>query len=175
MAHRPRLLLADEPTGELDAVNARAVYELLGDLAREAGATTILVSHDPESAAIADRIVRVRDGRVSEEAALAGGGDDAIVVGRGGWLRLSEELLRRTGIRTRATARLHEDGIVITPVAGGEAVPQAEPSTPPAGRLVRAASSPRSAVSARPMGGARPRRPHSPAWTGRSREERSSP
>ena len=47
VAHRPRLLLADEPTGELDAGNARAVYELLGQLAREAGATTILVSHDP--------------------------------------------------------------------------------------------------------------------------------
>jgi ABC-type lipoprotein export system ATPase subunit len=129
VAHRPRLLLADEPTGELDAVNARAVYELLGELGREAGATTILVSHDPESARIADRIVRVRDGRVSEEAALAEGGDEAIVVGRGGWLRLSEELLRRTGVRTHARARLHEDGIIIAP-AGEPEVPVAEPSTP---------------------------------------------
>ena len=59
----------------------------------------MLVSHDPESASVADRIVRVRDGRVSDEAALADGGDESIVVGRGGWLRLSEELLRRTGIR----------------------------------------------------------------------------
>jgi ABC-type lipoprotein export system ATPase subunit len=131
LAHRPRLLLADEPTGELDAANARAVYMLLGELAREAGATTILVSHDPESAAIADRIVRVRDGRVSEEAAIAEGGDDAIVIGRGGWLRLSEELLRRTGVRTRARARLHPDGIVIAPVTDEGAAPDEEPSTPP--------------------------------------------
>jgi ABC-type lipoprotein export system ATPase subunit len=78
------------------------------------------VSHDPESAGIADRIVRVRDGRVSEEAALADGRDEAIVVGRGGWLRLSEELLRRTGIRSHATARLHEEGIVLEPMAGAE-------------------------------------------------------
>ncbi len=121
LAHRPRLLLADEPTGELDAANARLVYEAIADLARDAGTTTVLVSHDPESAAVADRIVRVRDGRVSEEAAIADGGDEAIVVGRGGWLRLSEELLRRTGIRTHAAARLHEQGILLQPAPGAAA------------------------------------------------------
>jgi ABC-type lipoprotein export system ATPase subunit len=118
LAHRPRLLLADEPTGELDAANARLVYEAIAELARDAGTTTVLVSHDPESASVADRIVRVRDGRVSEEAALADGGDESIVVGRGGWLRLSEELLRRTGIRSHAAARLHEDGILLQAAAG---------------------------------------------------------
>jgi ABC-type lipoprotein export system ATPase subunit len=122
LAHKPRLFLADEPTGELDAASARLVYEAIAELARDGGTTTVLVSHDPESAAIADRIVRVRDGRVSEEAALADGRDEAIVVGRGGWLRLSEELLRRTGIRSHATARLHEEGIVLEPVAGDEIV-----------------------------------------------------
>ena len=122
LAHRPRLLLADEPTGELDAANARLVYEAIAELAREAGTTTVLVSHDPESAAVADRIVRVRDGRVSEEAALADGGDETIVVGRGGWLRLSEELLRRTGIRSHAAARLHEEGILLQ-AAPGAATP----------------------------------------------------
>jgi ABC-type lipoprotein export system ATPase subunit len=134
LAHRPRLLLADEPTGELDAGNARLVYEAIAELARDAGTTTILVSHDPESAAVADRIVRVRDGRVSEEAALADGGDEAIVVGRGGWLRLSEELLRRTGIHSHAAARLHEHGILLqaapgaagpTAVAEEETLPEA--------------------------------------------------
>ncbi|MGH3012342.1 MAG: ABC transporter ATP-binding protein, partial [Gaiellaceae bacterium] len=119
LAHRPKLLLADEPTGELDAANARLVYEGIAELAGEAGTTTVLVSHDPESASVADRIVRVRDGRVSEEAALADGGDEAIVVGRGGWLRLSEELLRRTGIQARAAARLHEQGILLQAAPGG--------------------------------------------------------
>jgi ABC-type lipoprotein export system ATPase subunit len=127
LAHSPRLLLADEPTGELDAANARVVYEAIAELARAGGTATVLVSHDPESATVADRIVRVRDGRVSEEAALADGTDEAIVVGRGGWLRLSEELLRRTGIRSHATARLHEDGLLLQAVPG-TAVPAELPA-----------------------------------------------
>jgi len=133
LVHRPRLLLADEPTGELDAANARLVYEAIAELARDAGTTTVLVSHDPESASVADRIVRVRDGRVSEEAALADGGDESIVVGRGGWLRLSEELLRRTGIRSHAAARLHEDGILLQAAAGAasQAASPDEAALPP--------------------------------------------
>jgi ABC-type lipoprotein export system ATPase subunit len=112
LAHRPKLLLADEPTGELDAVTATLVYELLGELAREEGCTTVVVSHDVESTSIADRIVRVRDGRVSEEAARAG--DETLVVARGGWLRLPEELLARAGIGERARAELAGRGIVVT-------------------------------------------------------------
>ena len=114
LAHRPRLLLADEPTGELDAANADVVYRLIGDLAREEGCTTVIVSHDPESASIADRIVRIRDGRVAEEWAREGGVSDTIVVGRGGWLRLPEELLARAGIASHATATLEEGRIVVT-------------------------------------------------------------
>src|SRR5439155_22698915 len=49
-AHRPRLLLADEPAGELDADSAATVYRLLGELARDTGATALIVSHDPEAA-----------------------------------------------------------------------------------------------------------------------------
>jgi len=113
LAHRRKLLLADEPTGELDAANAEAVYRLIGDLARDEGCTTVIVSHDPESASIADRIVRIRDGRVAEEWARDGGVSDTIVVGRGGWLRLPEELLARAGIATHATASLEEGRIVV--------------------------------------------------------------
>jgi len=119
LAHRPRLLLADEPTGELDRGNAALIYELIGELAREHGCTTVIVSHDPESAAIADRVVTVRDGRVSEETARAGAGDEAIVVGRGGWLRLPEELLRRAGIREHATAHFDDPAVIVLPA--GEA------------------------------------------------------
>jgi ABC-type lipoprotein export system ATPase subunit len=116
LAHRPRVFLADEPTGELDAQTADQVYEMLGELVREHGCTTVIVSHDPESARIADRIVRIRDGRVSEEWARdADAGDETIVVGRGGWLRLPEELLLRAGIGAKATARFTEGGIVVEP------------------------------------------------------------
>jgi ABC-type lipoprotein export system ATPase subunit len=115
LAHRPRLFLADEPTGELDAVSARLLYDLIGELAREERCTAVIVSHDPASTRIADRIVRVRDGRISEESG-AGVGEGDLVVGRGGWLRLPEEFLLRVGIRERARAHLEGDRIVVTPV-----------------------------------------------------------
>src|SRR4029450_7622361 len=128
LAHRPKLLLADEPTGELDAASAGLVYELIGDLAREHGCTTVLVSHDVESTAIADRIVRVRDGRGSEETGEGGGGGgseetgrrcgETLFVARGGWLRLPEDLLVRARIGPRARAELGDGGILVS--AAGE-------------------------------------------------------
>ena len=107
LAHRPRVFLADEPTGELDAATADQVYDVLGELVREHDCTTVIVSHDPESARIADRIVRMRDGRVSEEWARDEDESDTIVVGRGGWLRLPEELLLRAGHRREGDGAVH--------------------------------------------------------------------
>ena len=92
-------MLADEPTGELDRVAADAVFALIGELAREAGTTVIVVSHDPRAAEFAERAIRIRDGRVSEERR---DGAEQIVVGRGGWIRLPEEVLRGAGVGTRA-------------------------------------------------------------------------
>jgi ABC-type lipoprotein export system ATPase subunit len=127
LAHRPALLLADEPTGELDAENAARVYELIGELARAQGTTVLVVSHDPGSAAIADRIVQIRDGRVSSEQARQRIENEEIVVARGGWLRLPEELLRRGGIGSRATASLAEQGVVIE--GTDEPLPEREPTS----------------------------------------------
>ena len=67
---------------------------------RSIGPSAIVVSHDPASTEIADRVVHIRDGRVSEESA---GGAETAVVGTGGWLRISEEALRAAGIHDRAT------------------------------------------------------------------------
>ena len=64
LAHRPGLLLADEPTGELDASSAQTVRALIGELARANGTTVVVVSHDPETASFAERTVRLRDGRI---------------------------------------------------------------------------------------------------------------
>jgi ABC-type lipoprotein export system ATPase subunit len=142
IAHRPRLLLADEPTGELDAVNAADVFALIGDVARQEGATAIVVSHDPASSGIADRTVRIRDGRVSEESTSPRSGDGAIVVGRGGWLRLPEELLQRAGIGGRATARLAGSEIVVAPADGFASPPVTEPETAPLARAPRGLGAP---------------------------------
>ncbi len=123
LAHAPGLFLADEPTGELDAGTADVVYGLIGELVREYGCTTLIVSHDPESAKVADRIVRIRDGRLSEEWTREEQSSDTIVVGRGGWLRLPEELLQRAGIAERAAAKLERGGIVVSPVGPGPSAP----------------------------------------------------
>jgi ABC-type lipoprotein export system ATPase subunit len=136
LAHRPKVFLADEPTGELDAATADQVYEMLNELVREHRCTTVIVSHDPESARIADRIVRIRDGRVSEEWARDGAESDTIVVGRGGWLRLPEELLLRAGIGAKATARF-EAGSVLVAAAAGHGV---EPAQDPEARVARTAA-----------------------------------
>ncbi len=64
LANRPRLLLADEPTGNLDSTNARAVYDLFRELNRNFGQTILVVTHDPEWAARSDRVLRLLDGLV---------------------------------------------------------------------------------------------------------------
>jgi putative ABC transport system ATP-binding protein len=65
-ANRPKLLFADEPTGNLDAANGHNVIELLVELNRELGTTIVLVTHEPELAARAQRVLRLRDGAVVE-------------------------------------------------------------------------------------------------------------
>ncbi len=59
LVHRPTLVLADEPTGNLDPVNAARVLALLGERIRASGAIGILVTHSPEAAATADRVLRM--------------------------------------------------------------------------------------------------------------------
>ncbi len=128
LVHGPRLFIADEPTGELDRGNAAQVYAIVRELARAAGTTTILVSHDPESAGVADRVVQIRDGRVSEE---SGGGASRAVVNRGGWIRVPEELLRRAGLEHRARIELDERGVLVsgdTQLAREETPERAAPS-----------------------------------------------
>jgi len=68
LANDPEIILADEPTGNLDSESGKAILELLAQLHRE-GKTIILVTHNPEAAAYAQRIVRIRDGRLVEEVA----------------------------------------------------------------------------------------------------------
>lgn len=114
LAHRPQLLLADEPTGELDEESADEVRGLIASLARTEQTTAILVSHDTAMAEIADRTIRIRDGRFVEE-----GG--ALVVGAGGWVRLPSELLADAGLGDR---------VRVEPAAGGLLVTDATPQAP---------------------------------------------
>ncbi len=65
LASSPALLFADEPTGNLDAANARRVAGMMFDLTAQTGAALVLVTHDEGLAERADRVVRLRDGRVA--------------------------------------------------------------------------------------------------------------
>jgi putative ABC transport system ATP-binding protein len=67
-APRPAILLADEPTGNLDGVNGQAIMDMLFGLRDRHGATLVLVTHAPELAARCDRVIRLADGRLAPEA-----------------------------------------------------------------------------------------------------------
>jgi putative ABC transport system ATP-binding protein len=62
--NRPAILLADEPTGNLDTENSKIVLDMLRSLNKELGQTIVMITHNPEAAALADRIIEMRDGQV---------------------------------------------------------------------------------------------------------------
>ncbi|HEX6738571.1 MAG TPA: ATP-binding cassette domain-containing protein, partial [Vicinamibacteria bacterium] len=70
-SHQPRLLFADEPTGNLDAATGAAVIDLLAEMNRERGTTLVLVTHDPDLARRARRVIRLAQGSVASDSAAA--------------------------------------------------------------------------------------------------------
>ncbi len=111
LAHRPQLLLADEPTGELDEESATEIRRLIVSLAQTEETTAVLVSHDAAMGEIADRTIRIRDGRLVEEGS-------ALVVGAGGWVRLPPELLAGAGIGDRVRIEPAAGGLLVTGANG---------------------------------------------------------
>jgi putative ABC transport system ATP-binding protein len=71
LANRPDLLLADEPTGQLDSSTGRAIMSLLRAIVRTEGLTAVVATHDPLLIDLADRVIELRDGRVIEGEAVA--------------------------------------------------------------------------------------------------------
>jgi len=135
LANRPALLLADEPTGELDSVTADGIFTLLRDLNRQLDLTTIIVTHDATLAAAVNRTIAIRDGRTSTEtvrrdAPLASASDQAsaviglsgethaesIVIDRVGRLQLPREAIEQIPFDGRAEARILEDHVELWPV-----------------------------------------------------------
>jgi ABC-type lipoprotein export system ATPase subunit len=115
VAHRPKLLLADEPGGELDDRSARTVYGVLADLARESGSTLVIVSHDSAAETIADRIVTISDGRTVSERSP---GRRSALVASSGWVRMPEAYLRDAGAPRRMLAERRECALVLRPLDG---------------------------------------------------------
>jgi putative ABC transport system ATP-binding protein len=74
---RPPILLADEPTGNLDGATGRVVLDLMSELHRREGTTLVMVTHDPAVAALADRQIHLLDGRIERATPAHGGGGEA--------------------------------------------------------------------------------------------------
>ena len=123
LANQPPLLLADEPTGELDTNMATEVFGLLGEMNRRFSVTIVIVTHYPGVARHVDRIVHIRDGRISSESFLQStyqrSGDSVeqeyLVVDRVGRLQLPQEYLERVHMEGLATVDLEEGQITIKP------------------------------------------------------------
>jgi len=122
LANDPPLLLADEPTGELDSRTAAEVFEVLRALNHELGVTIVVVTHDPAIANQIDRVVAIRDGRISTESfrrvVFEGREsyvyhDEFAVVDRTGRLQIPKEYLERLDITERARLRLAADHVEI--------------------------------------------------------------
>jgi ABC-type lipoprotein export system ATPase subunit len=118
LAHGPRLVLADEPTGELDAEAAAAVYDALALAVEAAAATLVLVSHDSAAARVADRVLGIRDGRLSDvrrPGPDGAAGSEVLVLDDRGWLRLPEVLRREVGVGTEVSASVEDQAVVLVP------------------------------------------------------------
>jgi putative ABC transport system ATP-binding protein len=67
LVNEPAIILADEPTGNLDTKSGDEIMQLLLDLNQQEGATLLIVTHDPEAATVAERIIHIRDGKIENE------------------------------------------------------------------------------------------------------------
>src|SRR5206468_3701817 len=129
LAKRPRLLLADEPTGELDAASTKALVELMLELTAEAGAPALLVTHDPYVATATERTIHIRDGRLAAE----GTARPVLIVDEQGWLRLPRGLRQQAGVRERVRAQARWGEVKL--VVDGLEAQRSEPPEAPAPRL----------------------------------------
>ncbi|MBN1565920.1 MAG: ABC transporter ATP-binding protein [Anaerolineae bacterium] len=121
MANRPALLLADEPTGEVDSHSAEQIFQALRALNEEFGVTVIIVTHDMAVSTRVDRVVGLRDGRTSTEILRRRDGDRAIseeeyaILDRAGRLQLPEAYIDTLAMEDRVLLRLDEDHVQVWP------------------------------------------------------------
>ena len=149
LANNPQLLLADEPTGEVDEATALVIYDTLKRLNEEYKLTILIVSHDPGIAKHVDRVVAIRDGKTAaetvrqrrrngkraEKSQVEGEAgpevatevetqeedifEELTVLDSAGRLQVPKEYLEQMGIRRRVRLEVTDDGILILPVESG--------------------------------------------------------
>jgi putative ABC transport system ATP-binding protein len=143
LANKPVLLLADEPTGEVDSATAQTIMDTFRNLGETMNLTTIIVTHDPRIAGQVDRVVAIRDGKTSTETIRRVNQLEQVMIGEhleeeketeeieekvtyheyivldsAGRLQVPREYLERFGIGDRAQLEMKDEGILIRPTAG---------------------------------------------------------
>jgi ABC-type lipoprotein export system ATPase subunit len=127
LANQPRVLLADEPTGELDTATAGDVFAALQTVNKELGVTILVVTHDPAVSAQVRRTVAIRDGRTSSETLRHGASgeeataDQAVeyaVLDRAGRVQLPREMTHALGMKDRVRLEREPDHIGVWPDQG---------------------------------------------------------
>ncbi|WP_281417834.1 ABC transporter ATP-binding protein [Kineosporia corallincola] len=125
LANGPRVLLADEPTGELDTETSAQVFGVLRDVNRDLGVTIVVVTHDPDVSRQVERTVAIRDGRTSSEvlrrtATGADGGDEVVheeyaVMDRAGRVQVPKDYIEALELTRRVRLALEGDHVSIRP------------------------------------------------------------
>jgi ABC-type glutathione transport system ATPase component len=124
LANSPQVLLADEPTGELDSATAASVFGALQTANAELGVTVLVVTHDPAVSSVVRRVIAIRDGRTSTETlrhdAADGSGElghavEYAVLDRAGRLQLPRDMTETLGMRDRVRLEAEPDHIGVWP------------------------------------------------------------
>lgn len=130
LANNPSLLLADEPTGQLDSKGASQVFEALRQINQVFNTTIIIVTHDPKVAARVDRIIGIRDGRTSTEIRrtrnLRDGSfqeNEWVILDKTGRLQLPQVYVDSLLMQGRVKVRLEEDHVSVWPEKRGASMP----------------------------------------------------
>ena len=128
MANNPSLILADEPTGELDDKTAAEILDLFGEINRVNRTTIVIVTHDPDIAYKVGRVVVIKDGKTSSEISrqdtnvqISGQIDkeiplqESLLVDSNGRVQIPEDLIETAGITNKVSAQIENHEIVIKP------------------------------------------------------------
>ncbi|GAB4581604.1 MAG: ABC transporter ATP-binding protein [Anaerolineales bacterium] len=148
LANKPSLLLADEPTGEVDSATAAEIYAALRKMNEVFALTTLIVSHDPNLSHHTDRVVAIRDGKTSTETVRAPRKqyvpeaspderasdekppefEELIVLDKAGRLQIPRNYLETLKIGNRVRLEMKENSLVIHPIEGHVRLPSRENS-----------------------------------------------
>ncbi len=141
LANRPKVLLADEPTGELDTTTAHQIFDLFRHLNRQLGVTIVVATHDPLVSDQVNRTVAIRDGRVSSEVlrqrTVSAAGEHHViateyaVLDRAGRLQLPRAHVEALGLERRVRLELESDHIGVWPDRQAAPTPPAAQPPPP--------------------------------------------